>query len=97
MSNTLAEFLLERIAEDEAHDGWHTVECGVGLGYWATGRCICGYPARILADCEAKRRIVAWVNQWPWRAEPPSSVDGLLPLLALPYADHPDYRPEWRP
>jgi hypothetical protein len=53
-------------------------------------------PARVLAECDAKRRIVQWVQRWPWRAEPPSSVDGLLPILALPYADHPDYREEWR-
>lgn len=42
-------------------------------------------PARVLAEVEAKRRIVFEV------AMP------VLALLALPYADHPDYREEWRP
>jgi len=84
---SIVEFLLARIAEDEEvaqarHD-----------------------PARVLAECEAKRRIVGlherrpdWPDcqecgdrdyQKPW----PCST---LRLLALPYSDHPDYRPEWR-
>lgn len=54
-------------------------------------------PRRVLAECDAKRRVIRWVNTWPWRPEPPSSVDGLLPALALPYADRPGYREEWRP
>lgn len=74
-------------------------------------------PARMLAECEAKRRIIAEHSderdhgngrithtgvcdtcgedvgrdvddQYPCRT---------LQLLALPYADHPDYRDEWRP
>lgn len=45
-------------------------------------------PARVLAECEAKRRIVAW----------DASVDyGAVRFLATVYADHPDYRAEWRP
>jgi hypothetical protein len=52
-------------------------------------------PARVLAECAAKRRLIRWVNQWPMRPHPPSSVDGVLELLAQPYADHPDYRQEW--
>lgn len=28
---------------------------------------------------------------------PPVTTDWTLRLLALPYADHPDYRPEWAP
>jgi hypothetical protein len=62
-------------------------------------------PARVLAECEAKRQIVE-------RAVIMARTSGLLegaadrayeyddnvlPLLALPYADHPDYREEWRP
>lgn len=50
-------------------------------------------PARVLAECEATRRIVEWATtegheQW--------GVGPVLNLLALPYADHPDYRAEWR-
>lgn len=56
-------------------------------------------PARVLADCDAKRRIVALgiclacdVEQQPCdhRIE-------TLRLLAMPYGDHPDYHDEWRP
>jgi hypothetical protein len=46
-------------------------------------------PARVLADVEAKRRIVEWDAEQP--------VDrGVLNILASVYADHPDYREEWR-
>jgi hypothetical protein len=59
-------------------------------------------PARVLAECEAKRRIVEshaydegfegcvhdMKDDWPCPT---------LCLLALPYADHADYRDEWRP
>jgi hypothetical protein len=60
-------------------------------------------PARVLAECEAKRRIVA---HWPdpfgnWDHTQASAAkavkDHALRALALPYADHPDYRDEWRP
>lgn len=52
-------------------------------------------PARVLAECEAKRRIVA-------RHDRDDSTSfgqpcQTLRLLALPYADHSDYRPEWHP
>jgi hypothetical protein len=52
-------------------------------------------PARVLREVTAKRKIISWVLLWPMRPSPPSSVDGLLELLALPYADHPDFREEW--
>lgn len=54
-------------------------------------------PARVLRDIEAKRQLIDWVLRWPLRPGPPSSVDGVLERLALPYADHPDYRDTWRP
>jgi len=62
-------------------------------------------PARVLADCEAKRRIVGLHERrpdWPDCQECGDRDDikpwpcSTLRLLALPYADHPDYRPEWR-
>ena len=50
-------------------------------------------PARVLAECEAKRRIVGhFVNEWE-----PDPINDVLRFLTLPYADHPDYRGEWRP
>ena len=77
------------------------------------------YPERVLAECEAKRRIVGIheldpieVYSWgttgggcglcdhscetggdTWGHDPCET----LKALALPYADHPDYRQEWKP
>jgi hypothetical protein len=112
---TLADFLLARIAEDEAvaravpevepksshsiftslHEPTGTVEIS---------------PARVLAECEAKRRAIeaAWQDQLEiegeWGASRPieqmSAEDdnpAVIEALAAVYADHPDYRDEWRP
>lgn len=62
-------------------------------------------PARVLAECEAKRRIVEELvrpyvaerrrlmgDQPSWSDEHPD----LLRLLAAVYADHPDYDEAWR-
>ncbi|MFD7746716.1 DUF6221 family protein [Streptomyces sp. NPDC059698] len=54
-------------------------------------------PARVLREVEAKRQLIDWVLRWPMRPAPPSSVDGVLERLALPYSDHPDYQDTWRP
>jgi len=59
-------------------------------------------PARVLAEVEAKRRLVerhefalsARVDARPGVAE---VLSGVVRLLALPYADHPDYDEAWRP
>lgn len=71
----LADFLLARIAEDEAvaRDDYR---CNTDLR-WT--------PARMLAECEAKRRLIALQLQ-----------RHAYLLLALPYADHPDYNEDWR-
>jgi len=62
-------------------------------------------PARVLAEVEAKRRIIreyeaaaAYYDQHP--DAPAGEAHGLyttLKALALPYADHPDYHKDWRP
>lgn len=62
---------------------------------------------RLLAECEVKRRIVELCaplvtpDRLAWAAtdrDPsPHLADDALRLLALPYAEHPDYREEWRP
>lgn len=70
-------------------------------------------PARVLAEVEAKRRILAEVvddangldisvdldRRVGTRDETaePYLGDQLAKLLALPYVGHPDYREEWRP
>ena len=106
---TLAEFLLARIADDEgdAHSG-----------VWHGGQSKCA--GRVLAECEAKRRIVqdhraidltvrfpgttprcnrcrnleaSETDRHMFAAFPCQTVR----LLASIYADHPDYREEWRP
>ncbi|MFE0088737.1 DUF6221 family protein [Streptomyces sp. NPDC059016] len=68
-------------------------------------------PARVLREVEAKRRMLtsyenAAVAQRAATGTPSVGdlMDGsahslrfALRLLALPYADHPDYRQEWKP
>ena len=119
---TLIEFLLARIAEDEAVA--HDAMCD-GNGKWASwnrswddmgwrdlaadgerltalptsiDEHVCRHdPARVLAECEVKRRIVE-------RHRPTGGIGcecsevwpcANLLDLALIYADHPDYLPEW--
>ncbi|OKJ52223.1 hypothetical protein AMK27_30765 [Streptomyces sp. CB02009] len=66
---------------------------------------------RFHAETEAKRRILSAHPIEPYDDDPTigfcqecqrGGAAGIAPcttlrLLALPYADHPDYRPEWRP
>jgi hypothetical protein len=114
---TLIEFLLARIAEDEA-----VALNAVGYEsrvYWdnaADARAIPKSsgehyrrhdPERVLAECEAKRRIVENLAKCERIREHSHATDysqGELDAyrsagyaLAAVYADHPDYRPEWRP
>lgn len=53
-------------------------------------------PARVLREIDAKRRIV---DRYAWLREhgDTGGAAWVLPLLALPYADRPGYREEWRP
>ena len=106
---TLTEFLLARIAEDE-RDGWEVHVQGCPSVRDVPFPCECGYPARVLAECEAKRRIVetfsfendagSAVDEWMSTGlTPPPAVAALTrvaTLLALPYADHPDFHEAWR-
>lgn len=98
---TLTKFLLARIAEDEEER------------YTAADPDRSPFtPARVLAECEAKRRIVAlYLGFWEIAKniglDDPDAANvarnmyaGLyeaLRALAVVYADHPDYRDEWRP
>lgn len=62
-------------------------------------------PARVLADLDAKRRLLelhpyAGLLSAPESCESCAVIPGPCPtlrLLALPYAPHPDYREEWKP
>jgi hypothetical protein len=122
---TLTEFLLARIAEDEAaargveadlrgEFGHASSELSSDLQPAGTG--YMDYPAltidptRVLAECEAKRRIVgeAWVDwlriegelgRGQSREEMEANGDqpDIVKYLAVVYADHPDYEQPWRP
>jgi hypothetical protein len=111
----LHEFLLARIAEDEAvarrlpESRWYVGDDGCleqPIDEGPDGEDILPNhhnswhlaldPARVLAECESKRRIVEW-QDYEGRADPRFWRDSVLRLLALPYASHPYYRDEWRP
>lgn len=79
---TLTDFLLSRITEDEVATVGH----------------LDVYVQRERAECEAKRQIVENAERnrtdlmrrcdlYSWEAR----------VLAAVYADHPDYRQEWKP
>lgn len=100
----LSEFLLARIAEDEHAARKVSVPAGP-----AHGDALCS-PARALYECTAKRMIVALHSISPPTPTPdpfdtPPALcahDGTrypcltLRALALPYANHPSYREDWR-
>ena len=119
---TLTEFLLARITEDEAAAREATTPNGGSiyadrnmLGTKLLTHIKRRNPARVLAECEAKRRIVESLvdaedavtkydsddpNNPPAYWQEWGNLHALrlaAELLALPYADHPDYREEWRP
>lgn len=96
----LAEFLLARIAEDEAEARRLVERYGCEDDtYWAANAddvVITLGLGRALAECEAKRRIVE--RAMPNESDDPRTERGrILRVLASVYADHPDYREEWRP
>lgn len=109
----LTEFLLARIAEEHAlaeetlaagharygeenYDGvQHRTAYEPDDGWLLTS------PLRVLAECEAKRRIVehAAANPMTWGSYSGDwdfAFDFVLPELAEVYSDHPDYQAEWR-
>lgn len=105
----LADFLLARIAEDEA-------VARQAVDYWSGDAAsqpeydhiTLHDPARVLAECEAKRRIVeryldvkAYVDRGNYDvdeyAAELSGLETALEFLTAPHADHPDYREEWKP
>jgi len=121
---TLVEFLLSRIGDDEqAARSAGVLQSGTSWEYEpdpTPSPILLVAPARVLAECEAKRRIIEEYREFT-KADPDDGMpiyaedvdeDRLWPaygggmfsglrkavrLLALPYADHPDYRAEWRP
>jgi hypothetical protein len=103
------EFLLARYAEDEdgkARNLRDLADTMRSLGNSETADFLAREAARVLAECEAKRRIVERLSE-VIGDRPPVSIldeDGWVLLawetlydLAAVYADHPDYREEWKP
>ncbi len=61
-------------------------------------------PARVLAECAAKRAIIALADDVEymdgritseWGGPNDGTADDILKALAAVYKDHPDYRQEW--
>jgi hypothetical protein len=108
--NDLAAFLLARITEIE-EAVWASIRPGTGvllIGMRGAGGQTVWTTDTLLAECEAKRRIVGrlaaadrYAATGGVTTEYAEGYDhGILDaarFLALPYADHADYRPEWRP
>ena len=102
---SLTEFLLARATDDEelARQYGDPGRLCSSLT-WASdvGRPVLEVdPSRMVAECEAKRRVVAQYVEGvaSYHIGPPGEVDRLtfvLRALALPYGDHPEYQPEWR-
>lgn len=111
---TLTSFLLARIAEDESVARRTLAESDLldWSGRWSDAHGLHGPadgpsghtsvvidPARVLAECEAKRRIVD--DYLDERSRVPLSLGTLsgfecaLEHLACVYADHPDFLQEW--
>jgi Family of unknown function (DUF6221) len=109
--NELADFLLARIDEESAlaaaadqdaqQLGPITDDLPAGSEDRRVAHMFRWSPARVLAECEARRRIIEdYLAQLDshragWDARTPRDL--ALRALALPYADHADYRSEWRP
>jgi hypothetical protein len=99
---TITEFLLARIAEDEAvlerrgafPHSTHSMD-EVGAYNPRCPDCL-GLPgkARVLAECKAKRALIAILTpgQEIWDG---TRWAGPLDIMAAVYKDHPNYDPEW--
>ena len=84
-------------------EGGHTREQAVHIATWD--------PARVLAECAAKRRVIDEHHKVEEYADPITFCSACgghpshgsdwpcytLRLLALPYADRSGFRDEWRP
>jgi len=55
--------------------------------------------ARVLTECKAKRRILYIAKSLGGHYEPDAGrmAPEIIRHLAVPYADHPAYRQEWKP
>ena len=92
----LTEFLLARLTDDEdaIRSRWNAA--GVtDEAFWGTPL----QPSRALAECKPKRSLVGLLqsdSRDPHNAMRREWADEILRALAAVYADHADYREEWR-
>jgi hypothetical protein len=102
----LTDFLLARIDEDEEWARWagavQDAERSRGLAFVSSlGSSSVTSAGRVLAECEAKRKIVAEARDYSPELEHGDNgewaFDATLRALTLPYADHADYDASWRP
>jgi len=87
---------MERFAVDGSNVSWdwHRHEVTQNGGEASSFRHGAPSPARVLAECEAKRRIVRGMQ--PFSELDDINADEVFRILATVYADHPDFQPEWR-
>lgn len=108
MTDDLAGFVLACIADDEEvalrESTWAT-GAPLTAADWdyvagdADSTLVAIYsPMRVLAECAAKRALIAAVQGDPFDALGAESAYELLVLkhLAAPFADRPGFREEWR-
>lgn len=100
----LVEFLLARVAEREK------VARAAAPEFFGGEPAILGLTGRaVLAECEAVRRVVEaypserrYVSDQTYADAEPRMIEvgwthqAAVLLLAQPYADHPDFRAEWK-
>lgn len=101
---SLTDFLLARIAEDEQRARDLAADAMVGApwkhypedAYNELQSMALTLAHRTKVDAQVKRRIVD-VAKFAPEGSAGWGFRKILRLLALPYADHPDYDPDWRP
>jgi hypothetical protein len=92
---------IENVCNTE-YSGEQAIANGVHIACW--------HPTRVLAECAAKRRIIEryqfvtghgpavdHVRAMDMTTGATGALQDVLRWLALPYADRPGYREEWRP
>ena len=97
---TLTEFLLARIAEDE-DEAQRAASMSSNRTFERDNYgCLLIQPARVLADCEAKREVVRLYEVSDSKDMPVDAwvlMRRAMATIAAVYSEHPDFRPEWRP
>jgi hypothetical protein len=80
---------------DVACDGHYSVLYQDSTDDSSTPHILRWQPQRVLVECEAKRKAVQQLLGWPDKDVEHWAIYEAVAFLALPYANHPDYREEW--